>query len=308
MFGYTLYPDPYTLAPPRGLTVQPPLAAPVWERRLRAFAPDWLRQSLLSPAQLADAAVLLHGSTTLGVDDAHSDLDVWVLLPDAELASLEPASPIRFFPFELEGKPGHFNLEGWTAFRQRLRTCDLPLVAELRHAALLHDPRGWGKALLENARQPMGVEVRKAWFRYHYVEMRGAHRACDNPIERCDPVALLQALSETVSHALRAALVLHGEPYPYIKWLHRAAAKTATGQRLLPLVDRLLEQLAEDGLRHPGPENGHPLSLTLRAIRLELIAAAEAKDVTGPWLREWWLHIDAARRGVAETEWGYGLI
>ena len=100
----------------------------------------------------------------------------------------------------------------------------------------------------------MREEVRRAWFRYHYVEMRGEHRAADNPIERGDSVAVLQAMTQTLSHALRAAVVLDGQPYPYIKWLAHAAFQTPTGKRLAPRVAELLDCLACDALRLPGPE------------------------------------------------------
>jgi hypothetical protein len=247
--------------------------------------------------------VLLHGSTTRGIDDPYSDLDVWIFLPASRLPELDAAAGTRFFAFDLDGKPGHFTAEPAEEVAQRVRRCDFPLIVELRVAAILADPRGEAASLVRVARQPMREEVRRAWLRYHYVEMRGEHRAADNPIERGDAVAVLQALSQTLSHALRAAMVLDGEPYPYVKWLAHAAFQTPTGLLLASDVTEILDLLARDALRLPGPEKGHPLSGKLREIRLLLVDAARAQGIDEPWLNEWWLHMVQARDGIRAVEW-----
>lgn len=149
----------------------------------------------------------------------------------------------------------------------------------------------------------MRPDVRTAFFRYHYVEMRGDHKACQSPTNRGDPLALLQLASKTLGHALRAALVLDREPYPYDKWLAHDARETPTGTVVERGARRVLDLLARDVLRQPGPERDHPLGLALREIRVELIDAARAGGIDGPWLDEWWLYIDEARRGAEEVSW-----
>jgi hypothetical protein len=134
--------------------------------------------------------------------------------------------------------------------------------------------------------------------------MRQAHRALDNPIERGDAPTVLFGVSATIEHALQAALVLEGEPYPYIKWLHHEASRTPTGAVLIPLVRDLLELLAKDMLSYPGPEKDHPLSLKLREIRNVLIAAARGKGIDGMWLEKWWLSIDTVREEITRVTWG----
>jgi hypothetical protein len=279
---------------------EPPIP---WAERLRVFTPAWIRTQPALAAVGAGAEILLHGSTTHGIDDPWSDLDVWILVSDAELAALDAAHPTRFFQFTLEGKPGHFNVESRDEFRRRVRRCDFPMIAELRTTRILSDPSDLGAGLLAAAARPMPDDVRAAWFRYHYVEMRSEHRACDNPIERRDPVALLQGLSGAVTHALRAAMILDGEPYPYVKWLGQSAARTPTGSRLSPVVESLLDALAADGLRAPGPEAAHPLSLALREIRRILAETARARGIEGPWLRDWFLYLHEARRGIHQVVW-----
>jgi hypothetical protein len=275
----------------------------LWTARVRAYTPDFLAANPALSGAAAEAAILLHGSTTFGIDDPYSDLDVWVLVPDHALAALDSAAGTRFLPFTLDGKPGHFTVEPHGEFERRVRQCDFPLIAELRLAEILADSNGRAASLVETARRPMRDAVRSAWLRYHYVEMRGAHRAADNPIERGDAVAVLQAMTQTLTEALRAAMVLHGEPYPYVKWLGRAASGTPTGRLLAPSVADLFERLTQDALRHPGPEKGHPISDTLREIRRILVEAARAGGMGEPWLDEWWFHIVQAREGIRNVEW-----
>jgi Domain of unknown function (DUF4037) len=274
-----------------------------WNARLRAFAPRFLEEHpALAPAA-AEAAVLLHGSTTFGVDDPYSDLDVWLLVTEERARTIDAAAGTGFFVFTLEGKPGHFTVELASDFEERVRRCDFALITELRSAQILADPNGRAASLIAVARQPMPEEVRRAWFCYHYVEMRGEHRACDNPIDRGDAVAVLQAMTQTLSHALRAAMVVDGQPYPYVKWLGRAAFRTPTGRRLEPKVTELLDLLAQDALRAPGPEKHHPLTRALREIRSLLVDAAQESGLDAPWLHDWWLFMDQARRGMQEVRW-----
>jgi len=185
-----------------------------WVNRLRGFLPELAARPEL--AQLASAwSVLLHGSTTKGIDDAHSDLDLWALVEPTGLAELDRCSPTRFFGFELAGKKGHLNVEDADLFTSRVRSCDMPLLAELRDAHVLDDTLGLGAGLTAAARQTMPENVRFAWFRFHNVEMRGHHRTVANALARGDAIASLISITEAAAHGLRAALVLDGVPYPY---------------------------------------------------------------------------------------------
>src|SRR5690606_29507336 len=98
------------------------------------------------------------------------------------------------------------------------------------------------------------------FFFYHYFQMRSFHRACDNPMERGNAVAVLFGVAQALAHALRAALVLDGHPYPYDKWLHLEAVRHPTGRALAAHVEVLLECMANDALRRAGPEKENPLS------------------------------------------------
>jgi hypothetical protein len=244
----------------------------------------------------------MHGSTTFGVDDEWSDLDFWLLLDHGDLAALDMRTPVRFFEFEIDGKLGHVNPEARAEFEGRIRRCDMPLIAELRHARPIADPLGRAEALIERARRPMRPEVQEAWFRYHFVEMCGERKAGQNPSNRGDALALLQSTARALAHAQRAALVLDAEPYPYIKWLAWAAERTPTGARVLERANAVVDRMARGAL-YARPEADNPVRAELSAIKRLLAAAGRERGLDGPWLDEWWLYIPLARGGVANVEW-----
>ena len=274
-----------------------------WTERLRRFVPQFLAShESLAPLR-GSATVLLYGSTTMGVDDPFSDLDMWLLLPVAALAELDRASRTRFFEIKLDGKAGHLSAEATPEFAQRLERCDMDLIYQLRKASVIQDGQHAAPGLIRAARRPMRPQVSRALFFFHYVEMRSEHRACDNPIARGDPAALLLSLPKVVAHALRAAMVLDAQPYPYDKWLCRAAAETPTGRSLAPHVDALLDSLAADALRQTGSVADHPVTTELMAVRQKLVQAARAKGWDEPWLAAWWLFMDQARGAVEGLRW-----
>ena len=136
--------------------------------------------------------------------------------------------------------------------------------------------------------------------------MRGEHRSCDNPIERGDPAALLLAMAKTVRHAMQAAMVLHGQPYPYDKWLHQAAMAAPTGRRVGAAVQRILDLVADDALRLRTPQNTHPINVELMRIRQVLVESAEENGIRDEWLRHWWLYMNQAQDAIKGIRWDGG--
>jgi hypothetical protein len=274
-----------------------------WSKPIGDFIPAFFDQSPALKLVIGHAAIILHGSTTLGIDDSFSDLDLWVIVPANILQQVEVIAGKRFFSFTLSGKEGHFNLEAIDEVIRRVRQCDMEKIAELRIGHLLQDVEENGQLLIDLARQPMTESVRRAWFFYHYVEMRGFHRSSRNPIERGHAIAILQALVPALDHALRAAMVLDHQPYPYIKWLAHAARGTPTGRRIVHLVEQIIDQLTASALQQARPERDHPISQKLRQIRQILIEAARASGIDEPWLDRWWEHIAPARAAIASIQW-----
>ena len=275
----------------------------LWVRRLRRFLPHYLRNHAILREFHGRADVVLHGSTSLGVDDPASDIDLWFLLGDDALAKLDDSSETRFFEFELCGKPAHLNAESSRDFLRRVERCDMPLISELRNAVVVLRNHSAGRTLIRRARKPMKPAVRTAFFFHHYVEMRGFHKSCRGPMARKDGFAVLLGLAQTLSHALQAAMVLDGEPYPYEKWLRAAASRTRTGRKLAPMVDRLLDVLAAGGLRSAGPDAENPVNQELWTIRETLIRAARKVRIREPWLDTWWFHMTRARDAVRNIRW-----
>jgi len=278
-------------------------AAHHWVARLQEFAFDHLTRSPVLREALGGAAVLLHGSTTLGIDDDAADLDVWILTTPETLATFDASAPTRLIEFEIDARPGHFTLESKDDFAARIRACDLQLISELRPARIVYDPDEWAAGILRVARRPMNAQVRLAWFRHHYIEMRSEHRAAGDAVERGDALALLQSATAALTHALRAALVLDGEPYPCATWLARAAAATPTGAQVVALAEDVVDLLGTGALRAAGERRAHPLSLKLREVRRVLIDAARAAGIDGVWLDHWPMHLAESRAGVREVAW-----
>lgn len=278
-----------------------------WVDRLTEFVPLFVRDHATLAPLGPHLCALLHGSTTMGIDDPYSDLDIWLLMPRTELAVLEDRSFTRFFSFELDGKKGHFNAESFETFDARMTQCDMDVIRQLRSAVALFDPENASPRLIERACLPMPEDVSAALFMHHYVAMRGEHRACDNPMERGDPVATLLAMTKAIAHALRAAMVLDREPYPYDKWLYQAAARTPIGRQVNIAVDRILDHLAADGLHDDGPESSNPISMALRDIRRTLVEAARECGRTGldggRWLDRWWEYIPQADTAIRQVRW-----
>ena len=276
----------------------------VWTKKLREWLPAFLAEhAALAPCRAA-CSIALHGSLMLGLDDPFADYDLWLLLGDEELAALDARSPTRFFGFRLDGREGHLIAISLSDFSNRIARCDMDTLFQLRRAAIVTDPDGTLAEQQRIALSPMPESVRKTFAKYHYIEMRRDHRACDNPMERHDAVAVLLSLPKTMAHALRAAMILDAEPYPYDKWLYHTARHTPTGLRLEPSIDRIVAFLGSGLLHFEGREREHPISQELRVIRQVLIDESNRKGCGGEWLQSWWLFLDESRQEMANVRWG----
>ena len=274
-----------------------------WVARLCEFLPGFLDAHPVLGAFASSGDAVLHGSTTFGFDDDVSDLDLWLLLPEAELAEVDAAGGTRFFGFQVDGKEAHINAESAEGFAAEVDGCEMIRIAELRQAEPILTNMGVSEGLIDRVRQPMREEVRRGMLCFHYVEMRGFHRNCDNPMFRGDSAAVLLTLSLTLTETLRCALLIDGEPYPYEKWLRFAAARTPTGIRIIERIDALVDHLSPELLRRAGPEADHPINLALHEMRDVLIEAARASGIDEPWLQLWYLHMAQAREVREQLRW-----
>lgn len=250
-----------------------------------------------------DCPLIWHGSRARGITDDVADVDLWMLVDDEQLQRADYEAGTRFFAMQIDDVKGHVNLVTTDHLASAFIPVDMATLFELRRCQIVRDRNGIAAELCERARAPMPDQVRLAWFAHHYIEMRGEHRSADNPMYRGDPVAVLFGVSRTLQQALRAAMVLDGEPYPYHKWLHASARQTPTGRIVAALADEAISLMENGDLRRVGDERDNPLSMKLREIRIALIGAARANGMNEPWLEKWWYHIDSSRRSVLEVGW-----
>jgi hypothetical protein len=275
-----------------------------WTEALRRFLPRLAEEHAALGSVWERATELLHGSTTMGIDDDCSDIDLWLLMSEQDLAAFDALSDTRFIQFELDGKAGHLIAQALPEFEEQIASCHMDTIYQLRRARIVHDGCNCAERLIAEVSRPMRPEVGRALFFWHYTEMRSEHRACDTPIVRGQEIALLLALSKTLVHAMQAAIVLEGEPYPYDKWLHRAALETPVGRAMEPHAQAILDCLAADGLREQhDDENDHTITIELRAVRRILIDAARERGIDEPWLESWWLYMTQAREAFDRLRW-----
>jgi len=274
-----------------------------WVSRLRAFLPELAAMYPAIRPVWRRATILLHGSASRGLHDRWSDLDVWLWVPRRDLRRIDAASPTRFFECTLNGREGHANADARENVLAAVRACTFGLIHELRNAVVVRDPGGFGRRMIALARRPMRPALRRTLFFHHYVEMRGCHRNLDNPLNRGDRAAVFVALGTTLTHALRAAMVLDGEPPPYDKWLAHAAAGTPTGRIVVRRFARIMRLVGSGALNRRQAEVRHPVNLELRKIRADLVAAAHRKGIHDAWLGKWYLFIDQARSVRERVRW-----
>ncbi|MFQ5630953.1 MAG: DUF4037 domain-containing protein [bacterium] len=249
-------------------------------------------------------SIVLHGSTTRNIDDAHSDLDFWLVLDGREWQKYRSISEQNFIPVAINGKDGHLN----PLRISQLEKCfdgeiAMTLINELSTAVVIMDKKNVLQKYQKLARQPLTDAVRYAHFFYNYVEMRAFHRSCDNPMERGDRFAVLYSAMQTIRYALQAAFVLDHVAYPYEKWLYAQANFHETPKSLLENVDNIIDEIQTNPEALFGPEGENRISQELRAIRAKLVAKAKQSGVDALWLEKWWRYIDRSKEIVTKIRW-----
>lgn len=276
-----------------------------WAAASREFIPGFIHDHKILKHVQDKATVVLHGSTTLNVDDPYSDLDFWLILDEEEEMQFNALTKESFFLLEIQGKQGHIN-----PFPLReLRACfngsiNMVLAYEVKNAIAILDKKEHFQSIKSQANTPLTDGVRYAHFFRNYIEMRASHRSCDNPMERHDHFAMLYNVMDTLKFALQAAFVLDRKPYPYDKWIYAHAHRAETPKTLVPLIDNILEHIASGPSALHGPERDNKISQELRKIRAILVEKARQTGIDQPWLNAWWRFIEESKRAVQVARWG----
>ena len=276
-----------------------------WVAAAKAFIPAFMQEHEVLAHFWDRATVVLHGSTTLNVDDPHSDLDFWLILDEEEDAHYRSLTKESFVLLNIDGKVGHIN----PLPLRELSACfgediNMILAYEVQSGIGIVDKKDVFATYKSKALTPLTDAVRDAHFFRNYIEMRASHRSCDNPMERHDPFAMLYNVMDTMKFALQAAFVLDRLPYPYDKWIYVHAHRSETPRSLLPYINTILDQVTSGCSALYGPEAENAISQDLRIIRGMLIEKAQHQGIDEPWLYKWWRYIDESKRVVHAVRWG----
>ena len=200
------------MSAPQTVDLRHPPEAARWAKLLSDFVPGFMANHPVLASVGARGDLILSGSTSFGIDDEYSDLDVDLLLSHEDLAVVDSASPTRYFDFTLDGKQGSILVQESDNWASRIDTRDMPLISELRTAIMLSESTGNAEVLVARALQPMRRKVRDALFFNHHFEMRSFHRSADNPMNRGDAVAAHLNSAQALAHGLRACLCWTASP------------------------------------------------------------------------------------------------
>jgi len=108
-----------------------------WIERVSEWGPTFVQEHpvLGRFADLGD--LILTGSTTLGVVDECSGLDLELVLSEDAVTQVDTAAPTRYIEFHTDGKPGSVIVVSADAWNDSVGACDMPLIAELRRAVMI---------------------------------------------------------------------------------------------------------------------------------------------------------------------------
>ncbi len=210
-------------------------------------------------------AVVVAGSAAVGWEDEFSDTDVLVFVPqedygaiyechwqsvtEGRISVMNPrAREHHEFPYSyIPGTNAHYMLYVFEEAEERLARYDDVAMWVHGNSIVLHDPSGRYARLRAATGYP--EEVWRAKRRDLYIGMANAGGAASNPLRRGDRAAVMLTLTDAVMHALRLCCLLEHKPFPYEKWLFRAAADTGPGRAVRPLIEALLDELRRPEIR-----------------------------------------------------------
>jgi hypothetical protein len=215
-------------------------------------------------------AVAITGSVGAGMGDVHSDLDVYILVPEKdsiplyenykkgyEEGTIDVLNPRAFqfdeFPMvRLKEVDGHHRAMVFESIEENVRNYNDVDRWVWRHCIPLHDPKGRLESLrAECAEYPPHILNRKL-IRHYWL-------MCDNifstkkPLERGQRETVSLLCLQGISHLLKFCILAEGKPYPYDKWLYRVAIETKLGNLVREYVDAIFEEIHRKDIVYEEP-------------------------------------------------------
>lgn len=266
-------------------------------QEIRSLLDTYLRERvvphpLLRP-YLEDATACLTGSSSIGLWDELSSLDVHLVLPDADHAQLAVRlreerlwNPARDFRLRLEDREPFrrfpsavITILSSAQLAQEFRF-ELPVALWIyEHAVVLQDPAGTLAQAVQAGAQRFADQLNELRCD-HYYRFRQAR---NDMLPRIAPQRLKTVLAmkrgETVREALRLAFLADGKCYPYDKLLEPVAEReTQSGAHIVTAVRALVAAREPDAIDHAG-----------KVLRDRVAFALQQGGVSEKWLEQWWL-------------------
>jgi len=251
-------------------------------------------------------AVYVGGSFGAGSADEHSDLDVFVLCPEALHATIvdhfTQAGLIdkdESFFVELPIPPfAHFSIAAFESARRSVRDADCELMYGYSHSIILHDPEGlFAQIQKDSMRLPS--DATKTMLKREYWRFVCETGMQNNALKRGEREVLCLCGWKGLEHALRICCLLDGKPYPLDKGIVHAGLSTTAGSSLTQLFRGFFDLLQTDVLRrsdtplaepamprHEGLQYSEYYALR-RRLKQELKSRLREAGLEGRWLDEW---------------------
>lgn len=216
-------------------------------------------------------AVAIVGSVGAEIGDVHSDLDVYILVPEKdsiplyenykkgyEEGAIDVLNPqaIRFdeFPMvRLEEVDGHHRAMVFESIEENVRKYKDVDRWVCLNCIPLHDPKRRLESLrTESAEFPPRILNRKLISHYWFI--RDNYLSTKKPLERGQRETVSLLCLQGISHLLKFCILAEGKPYPYDKWLYGVAIETKLGKLVHEYVDALFEEIHRKDIIYETPE------------------------------------------------------
>ncbi len=247
-----------------------------------------------------DVSILLSGSTSLGVLDKKSDVDLLVVCEDErydvicrryEEAGAIPKGSDFFVDLRLpSGKIGHYTLHKRSELTQGLSNEDMEWLWISHVAHIYHDPLQI-MSLLKTC-CPLKSEFLNKLRKNTYIQLRTLAKGLDNPVVRGEPFPILFFAVELFKESLRCAITIEGYPYPYDKWLVPVASNMPIGKRVLESAGDFFVYLKDDASYAAMFQEDNNFVRMEKRIRKILLEEFRSRNIDEPWLIEWWKYVE----------------